>query len=269
MILEESREQQAKPAGARAVGAAVGAAPSLPALGPPAQPAWHGRDIAVIKGASRPQKSPGLAGMKKYQTHLEIKQENGNRGKRRKKQGQNEPWADTLLTENIQCGESSPPERVARGATHFLITPRRCGSMRWKSKVMPTTRRRRLPLSGCRFLVTSSEAARVMKKPLCWRREGHGAPAGRSGVGIPKDSPTSSSKVNNSLRKKSPSTGRSLPWGYLWWSPNLTFQPAAIPSSALELLSASPPGWWRQAKTRETSQLAQSSHQSHADEKQT
>jgi len=91
MILEESREQQAKPAGARAVGAAVGAAPSLPALGPPAQPAWHGRDIAVIKGASRPQKSPGLAGMKKYQTHLEIKQENGNRGKRRKKQGQNEP----------------------------------------------------------------------------------------------------------------------------------------------------------------------------------
>lgn len=48
-------------------GAAAGAATSLPALGPPAQPVHHGRDIPCDQrsgaGVSCPQKSPGLAGL--------------------------------------------------------------------------------------------------------------------------------------------------------------------------------------------------------------
>lgn len=211
MILEEgrgSRQSWLEPGGAaRAVGAVVGAASSLPALGPPAQPVRHGRDIACDQrsgaGASCPQKSPGFASL----LGEEISNLSGNqtaeseqKGEKKEMTGKTKPKLTPFVIENIQYGEASPPVRVARGTTCFLITPQGCSGVRWKSKATrssfpshhrPSERARdngshRSPAAGFwRRAPRHADAACVIKKPVCWGHEGHRAPARRSGAGSP------------------------------------------------------------------------------------
>lgn len=87
MILEEARRAAPSPGSATPMGAAMGAAPTLPAPGPPAQPIPLTGTRPAIKGAVH-QSPQGLPACweRKYQTCLEIKQQRQNRGKKRRKQ---------------------------------------------------------------------------------------------------------------------------------------------------------------------------------------
>lgn len=97
------------------MGAAMGTAPILSAPAPPAQPCH--RDTACHQ-RSRPQKSPGLAGLLGEEiANLSRNQtaESEQREKKKKTQ-ETKPKLTPFVTENSQCRESS----LARGTTRVL-----------------------------------------------------------------------------------------------------------------------------------------------------
>lgn len=189
MILEEGSEERAELAGARR-GSPSGATPrrccggcSLqPARTWSSSPACPSREGRCLQSKERrrselPAEVPGacqLAGRGNIKPVWKSNSRIGTEGRKERNNGKMKPKLTRFVIENVQYRESSLPVWVARGTMHFLINPRGCSGVRWKSKATPTPEqllqpppavreglRQRWPLlSGCRFLATSSEACR-------------------------------------------------------------------------------------------------------------
>lgn len=108
MISEEACRAGWSPGGTTPMGAAMGAAPMLAAPDPPAQPIPLTGDIACDQ-RSRPQESPGLAGLlgEEISNLSENQTAESEQREEKKKTQETKPKLTPFVIENTQCGESS------------------------------------------------------------------------------------------------------------------------------------------------------------------